>query len=119
MSADPNHSEETASSLHGTADLEGARPVEAADPALSDEADTSAHDAPKPLATEGATRKRIRRGKKTEPIEVIPQPSRGVPTVSDDAISLDGEIRLLRDQLARKLHLQNAQLKRLLERFER
>jgi hypothetical protein len=39
--------------------------------------------------------------------------------MSDDAISLDGEIRLLRDQLARKLRLQNAQLKRMLDRFER
>ncbi|CAN7550107.1 hypothetical protein LJR255_003911 [Pararhizobium sp. LjRoot255] len=55
---------------------------------------------------------------KAEKAEVVPQPSPGVPTVSDDAISLDEEIRLLRDQLARKLQLQNAQLKRMLERFE-
>ncbi|WP_105403313.1 hypothetical protein [Neorhizobium sp. T7_12] len=118
--AAPDHSEETASGVHGTADIDGARPVEATDTALSDEAGTAAHDALKPSqAGEGATRKRSTRGKKTEPIEAVPPPSPGVPAVSDDAIRLDEEIRLLRDQLARKLQLQNAQLKRMLERFER
>jgi hypothetical protein len=119
VSANPDHSEETASGVHGTADIEGARPVEAAGPALPDDTDTAAHDASKLLSPgEGATRKRSRRGKKAERGEVVPQPSPGVLTVSDDAISLDEEIRLLRDQLARKLQLQNAQLKRMLERFE-
>ncbi|WP_210012466.1 hypothetical protein [Neorhizobium galegae] len=117
---DTDRSEETASGVHGTVDIEGARPLDAADPALSDNADTAAHDAPKPSqAGEGATRKRSSRGKKAERVEVVPPPSPGVPTVSDDAISLDEEIRLLRNQLARKLQLQNAQLKRMLERFER
>ncbi|WP_105439309.1 hypothetical protein [Neorhizobium sp. T25_13] len=120
VSADPDHSEETASGIHGTADIEGAGPAEAVDPALSDEADTAAHDAPKPSqAGEGATRKRSIRGKKAAGGEAVPPPSPGVPAVSDDAIRLDEEIRLLRDQLARKLQLQNAQLKRMLERFER
>ncbi|CAN7587840.1 hypothetical protein LJR235_004217 [Pararhizobium sp. LjRoot235] len=115
--ADPDHFGKTASGVHGTANIEGARSVAAADQASPDDAHTAAHDAPKSLATgEGATRKRSKRGKKAERGEVVPQPS--VPTVSDDAISLDEEIRLLRDQLARKLQLQNAQLKRMLERFE-
>ncbi|MCJ9673046.1 MULTISPECIES: hypothetical protein [unclassified Neorhizobium] len=105
VSADPDHPEETASGVHGTVDIEGARRVEAADPALADDAGTAARDALKPSQTgEGATRKRGTRGKKA---------------ASDDAIRLDEEIRLLRDQLARKLQLQNAQLKRMLERFER
>ncbi|CDZ33663.1 Hypothetical protein NGAL_HAMBI1145_19450 [Neorhizobium galegae bv. officinalis] len=120
VSAAPDHSEETASDVYGTADIEDARPVEAADPALSDDAGTAARDALKPSQTaEGATRKRSTRHKKAEPIEAVPPPSPTVPAVSDDAIRLDEEIRLLRDQLARKLQLQNAQLKRLLERFER
>ena len=34
-------------------------------------------------------------------------------------MGLDNEIRMLRDQLARKLTLQNAQLRKMLERFER
>ncbi|NKN03063.1 hypothetical protein [Rhizobium leguminosarum] len=95
-------------------------PSEAADPALSNEAGTVAHDTRKPSQTgEGATRKRSARGKKAARDEAIPPPSPGVPAVSDDAIRLDEEIRLLRDQLARKLQLQNAQLKRMLQRFER
>ncbi|MGO7758396.1 hypothetical protein ACC761_14635 [Rhizobium ruizarguesonis] len=102
------------------ADLEGARPLEIADPALSDDADITAHDAPKPLqAGKGAMRKRSRRGKNAETVEVVPPPSLGDPIVSDDAISLDEEIRLLRDRLRRKLQLQNAQLKKMLQRFER
>ncbi|ARO32472.1 hypothetical protein NXC14_PA00192 (plasmid) [Rhizobium sp. NXC14] len=36
-----------------------------------------------------------------------------------DELSLDEEIRFLRGQLARKLKLQNAQLRKMLERFER
>ncbi|CAN7660197.1 hypothetical protein [Neorhizobium tomejilense] len=120
VSADPDHSEETASGVHGTAAIEGAGPVGAADPALSDKAGTAAHDAPKLFQTgEGATRKRSIRGKKAAGGEAVPSPAPTVPTVSDDAIRLDEEIRLLRDQLARKLQLQNAQLKRMLERFER
>ncbi|APO76926.1 hypothetical protein AM571_PA00034 (plasmid) [Rhizobium etli 8C-3] len=110
VSADPDHSEETASGVHGTAAIEGARPVEAADPALSDEAGTAARHALKPSQTaEGATRKRSTRGKKAAGSKAVPPPSPGVPAVSDDAIRLDEEIRLLRDQLARKLQLQNAQ----------
>ncbi|KAF5881714.1 hypothetical protein [Rhizobium sp. PEPV16] len=120
VSADPDHSEDTATGDHGKADIEGTRPVEAADPALSNEAGTVAHDTRKPSQTgEGATRKRSARGKKAARDEAIPPPSPGVPAVSDDAIRLDEEIRLLRVQLARKLQLQNAQLKRMLQRFER
>lgn len=103
-----------------TSDIDGAGPVEAADPALFDDTGTAAHDALKPSQTgEGATRKRCTRHKRTEPIEAVPPPSPGVAAVSDDAIRPDEEIRLLRDQWARKLQLQNAQLKRMLERFER
>ncbi|GLR62012.1 hypothetical protein [Rhizobium indigoferae] len=120
VSADPDHSEDATSGVDGAADIEGARPVEAADLVLSDNADTAAHDAPKPSQPgEGATRKRSRRDKKAEAIAVVLPPSSRVPAVSGDAISLDEEIRVLREQLARKLQMQNAQLKRMLERFER
>ncbi|MBY3490117.1 hypothetical protein [Rhizobium laguerreae] len=117
----PNHADEVESAVDGPADIEGARPEEAADPALSDEAATAAHAAPNAFRRlgEGQTRKRSTRGKKAKTIAVVlPRPP-SVPTASDDEISLDGEIRLLRDQLARKLRMQNAQLKRMLERFER
>ncbi|MBY3004016.1 hypothetical protein [Rhizobium leguminosarum] len=118
--ADPDHSEETASVVDDTTDVESARPVEAANPVLSDDAGTASYDPPKPSQTgEGATRKRSRRDKRAETIAVVLPPSPRVPAGSGDAISLDEEIRLLRDQLARKLQKQNAQLKRMLERFER
>jgi hypothetical protein len=37
----------------------------------------------------------------------------------DEAASLDDDIKLLKDQLAQKLRLQNAQLRTMLERFQR
>ena len=120
VSADPDHTDETAHGIHGTADSEEVRPAEAADPALSDQAATAAHTAPKPSQTgEGVTRKRRKPTKSAEPVEAVLPPSAAAPSVSDDKISLDEEIKLLRNQLARKLQLQNAQLKRMLERFER
>jgi hypothetical protein len=120
VSADPDHSDETASSIHGTADSENARPAEAADSALFGEPGTLAGEAPKPSQTgEGVTRKRRKLTKSAEPVEAVLPPSAAAPSVSDDTISLDDEIKLLRNQLARKLQLQNAQLKRMLERFER
>ncbi|MBB3649311.1 hypothetical protein FHX14_005545 [Rhizobium sp. BK619] len=116
--ADQDHSEAT-SSVDDTVDIGGARLVEAADPAFSKDADKAPYDAPKPSPTdESATPKRSRRAKKTERVEVVFPPSPAVPTFFDDAICLDEEIRLLRERLARKLRLQNAQLKRMLERFE-
>ncbi|CAN7744916.1 hypothetical protein LJR245_006593 [Rhizobium leguminosarum] len=119
MLADPDHSEESASSVDDTVDIGGARLVEAADPALSKDVDTTPYDAPKSSPTgESATPKRSRRAKKTERVEVVSPPSPALPTFFDDATCLDEEIRLLRDRLRRKLQLQNAQLKRMLERFE-
>jgi hypothetical protein len=120
VSSDPDHSDETASSIHGTADIEGTRPAEAADPPLSDEPGTIAREAPKPSQTgEGVTRKRRKLVKSTELVEAVLPPSVAAPALSDDTISLDEEIKVLRNQLARKLQLQNAQLNRMLERFER
>jgi hypothetical protein len=58
------------------------------------------------------------RGRKPELVDttqVLPDVS--IP--SDDTLSLDDEIRLLRGQLVGKLRLQNAQLRKMLERFER
>jgi hypothetical protein len=120
VSAEPDHSEETATGLDATADINGARPAEAADLALSADANLTVRDAPIPSRTvEGEVRKRSRRGNTAGRGDAVPPPSSGVPSVSDDAISLDEEIRLLRAQLAGKLQQQNAQLKRMLERFER
>lgn len=45
--------------------------------------------------------------------------NRDLPAASNDVMSLEEDIRVLRGQLMRKLQMQNAQLKRMLERFER
>ena len=44
--------------------------------------------------------------------------SQSPPTFLDEVGSLDDEVRQLRRQLAHKLHLQNIQLKKMLERFD-
>lgn len=62
--------------------------------------------------------KRSARSKKIKAGAVVSQISPVVPTISDE-VSLDHEIRVLRDQLASKLRLQNAQLKQMLKRFDR
>jgi hypothetical protein len=59
--------------------------------------------------------RQTRRPKLTD-TEQVPR-DRSIP--SNDTLSLDDEIRLLRGQLAKKLRLQNAQLRKMLERFER
>ncbi|CAN7739908.1 hypothetical protein LJR245_006814 [Rhizobium leguminosarum] len=120
VSVDPHHAEEAVRSVDDTADVESATLEKAVDPALSNEADVAARAAAKPSQIdESAARKRSRQAKKADVVDVDSQPSPRLSIVSDDAISLDGEIRLLRGQLARKLRLQNAQLKRMLDRFER
>ncbi|MBY3046066.1 hypothetical protein [Rhizobium leguminosarum] len=120
VSADPDHAEGAASSADQTTDVESATLEIAADPASSDKVDIAAHAAPKPSRTDdGAARKRSRQARKADVVDVVSQPSPRLAIGSDDAISLEGEIRMLRDQLARKLRLQNAQLRRMLDRFER
>jgi hypothetical protein len=91
--------------------------VQATDPALSNGADAVAHGPKSSRLGERATRKSSRRANGSETVELV-QTSLGLP-VNFDGVSLDEEIRLLRDPLARKRQLQNAQLKRMLERLKR
>ncbi|CAN7752470.1 hypothetical protein [Rhizobium sp. LjRoot258] len=55
--------------------------------------------------------------KKTAPAKIQSTPST-TSAVSNDLQDLDDEIRQLRSQLAKKLQLQNAQLRKMLERFD-
>jgi hypothetical protein len=57
--------------------------------------------------------------KKVEAAAVVLRGSPAAPSASDEIVSLDEEIAVLRTQLATKLRLQNAQLKKMLARFER
>ncbi|TAY25045.1 hypothetical protein [Rhizobium leguminosarum] len=120
VSVDPDQSEETASAVDDRTDIEDAKSAEAADPAMPDLANTAARAAQKISRVGGGqTRKRSMRRTKVEAIAVVLPPSQTVSAASEDAINLNEEIRLLRDKLARKLQIQNTQLKRMLQRFER
>jgi len=68
---------------------------------------------------EAARPARRPRAKKVEASAVVLQVSPAAASASDEMVSLDEEIAVLRTQLAGKLRLQNAQLKRMLARFER
>jgi hypothetical protein len=67
---------------------------------------------------EGAARKKRGRAKKPDAVGATTQVPFNV-SIPSDTLSLDDEIRVLRGQLAEKLRLQNAQLRKMLERFER
>ncbi|MGZ2426319.1 hypothetical protein HLH89_34485 [Rhizobium laguerreae] len=119
-SVDPDHADKAASAVDDRADIEDAKSAGAADPALPDVVNTAARAAPKIARVGGGqTRKRSMRRTTVEEIAVVLPPSRTVSATFEDALNLDEEIRLLRDQLARKLQIQNIQLKRMLQRFER
>lgn len=119
-SADPDRSDKTANGVDSATDSQDARLVVATDPGFSDDADKAARDA-RILSQpgEGGVRKRGKRPKTEASSDGASYPSPDVSAVNGGAISLDEEIRFLREQLARKLRLQNAQLKKMLERFER
>jgi len=70
------------------------------------------------VRAETKPRKQIGRARKPKPVETAPVPP-DQRSPLDDPLSLDDEIRVLRGQLATKLRLQNAQLRMMLERFER
>lgn len=121
----PEHSAEAGSSVQGKADLESAKLVDSTSPALSDDADFIATPTPDALTFSSSKKRPSAKQKRSQDasviksVEVFPQLPTIVPTFSDEVQSLDEEIRLLRDQLARKLQLQNAQIRMMLERFER
>jgi hypothetical protein len=74
---------------------------------------------PSSLAGKGRTNRMAQ-----SPVAARAEPVPQIPSVSenpffDEAASLDEDIRQLKDQLAQKLRLQNAQLRKMLERFER
>jgi hypothetical protein len=99
----------------------GAAIAETSSSVSSDETDNAvaAPEAAKlELAVEGKARKQRDRSKTSEAVVAEPfYPAAEV--VADGTLSLDAEIRVLKGQLASKLQTQNAQLKKMLERFER
>ncbi|MBB3646331.1 hypothetical protein FHX14_002528 [Rhizobium sp. BK619] len=108
------HSENAENDVFDKVGREGTRNEGAAGPALSAGLviDVTAAQGVADLrpAVEVAPRKQRSRGKKVGAISHVSHA---------DEMSLDEEIRVLRGQLAVKLKLQNAQLRKMLERFER
>jgi hypothetical protein len=115
--------DEAETEIYGTADGVRATIPAFGGSASADETDiavTTANDATEfPPAVEGVTRKRRAHGKNTKPVVVPTEVSQAPRTASDNTMSLDEEIRMLRGQLAIKLQMQNAQLRKMLERFQR
>lgn len=121
VSAEPVHSEHAENDGHDKVERNDAKVVEAADLALFGGTGidvAAAHDAVKIKRTvEFAPRKQTSRGREAVPVKNVSQVSEVAHTAEE--MNLDEEIRVLRGQLARKLKLQNAQLRKMLERFER
>ncbi|MDW5318277.1 hypothetical protein [Rhizobium sp. PL01] len=119
VSAEPEPLAETGSDIQGTRESDSEEGAETSGPASSDIGTTLAYSVARvePMA-KAAPAKRRGRAKKIDAVAIVSQTAPFVPTISDE-MSLDQEIRVLRGQLASKLRLQNAQLKQMLERFER
>jgi hypothetical protein len=112
----PEPSDETRRLAAGVLEKDGATPGPASGVVLPDVGVIAAEVE----KTANATRpERRARAKKVDAAAVVSQVSPVAATVSDEIVSLDEEIAMLRIRLAGKLRLQNAQLKRMLERFER
>ncbi|WP_313664751.1 hypothetical protein, partial [Shinella sp.] len=65
------------------------------------------------------SRRRSGRPKAVETSAAVVQTDPVARTISEDMSGLNDEIRFLRAQLANKLRLQNTQLRKMLDRFER
>ncbi|CAK10370.1 hypothetical protein GYN07_33985 (plasmid) [Rhizobium leguminosarum bv. viciae 248] len=118
ISLKPVRSEGAENDVQDKVDGEVAKIVEGADPAISGGTGidfTAAHDAARIKRT-AEVRPREQRSRSKEAVAIANDPQ-VIHTANE--MSLDDEIRVLRDQLARKLTLQNAQLRKMLERFER
>ncbi|WEZ85573.1 hypothetical protein P6U16_26450 (plasmid) [Rhizobium sp. 32-5/1] len=119
FTAEPKLLIQTGGDGRDTAQSDSERGAGTSDPATYGITATIASASPrdKPSA-KVAPGKRRGRTKKIATVEGVEQPAEVIPKISDE-IGLDQEIRMLRIQLTSKLRLQNAQLKKMLERFER
>ncbi|MBY5460814.1 hypothetical protein HFO89_31570 [Rhizobium leguminosarum] len=119
---EPVHSEEAVNGGGDKVDLEDTKPVGAAHPALSGGTGidvTAAHDDATQVRRTVKVAPRKQRSRRKEAV-AISNGSQAFQIVhAADEMNLDEEIRVLRGQLAVKLKLQNARLRKMLERFER
>lgn len=65
-----------------------------------------------------SSRRRNKKAKPAEPAEIDEQPLTALPAFSNEIERLDEEIIQLRGELARRLRLQNPQLRKMFDRFD-
>ncbi|MBB2713399.1 UNVERIFIED_ORG: hypothetical protein GGE53_005073 [Rhizobium etli] len=116
ISVEPVQSEEAVNGGRDEVERGAAKIAEATDPAYSGGTGIAVTAAQNNIkrAVEVAPRKQRRRGQ-----EAVAAANFSQANDTAEDMSLDEEIRVLRNQLARKLKAQNAQLRKMLERFER
>lgn len=123
--------DDSAQALKPPIDAEGARTTERNEAGQSDaEANSLVAESPASAKSQSKPRlKRRERGRRANArvaaqSAVAPkhhqslQPSSSSDLFFHEVATLDEEIKMLRSQLAQKLHLQNVQLKKMLERFD-
>lgn len=118
LSAERGSSEQTGRDVDGAVESDNSGAVVSGQD-LSDVDVSLAPGAPTVEKTVEAAPIRRRRRARQIARAVVAKSSPAVPTILDGMTSLDDEISALRRQLASKLRLQNAQLKKMLERFDR
>ncbi|MBY5371087.1 hypothetical protein [Rhizobium leguminosarum] len=122
ISIEPVHSEEAVNGGGDKVDLEDTKPVGAAHPALSGGIGidvTAAHDDATQIRRTVKVAPRKQRSRRKEAVAISNGSQSSQIVHAADEMNLDEEIRVLRGQLAGKLKLQNARLRKMLERFER
>ncbi|KQY26640.1 hypothetical protein [Rhizobium sp. Root482] len=119
VSAECESTAKSGTDRQGTEESDNAPSAETFELASQDIGTTLAYAAPRVEDHAHAQPAKKRgRAKSIKAGAIVSQTSPAVPTISDE-MSLEQEIRSLRDQLASKLRLQNSQLKQMLKRFDR
>jgi hypothetical protein len=122
ISVEPVHSEEAVNGGGDKVDLEDTKPVGAAHPDLSGGTGidvTAAHDDATQIRRTVKVAPPKQRSRRKEAVAISNGSQASQIVHAADEMNLDEEIRVLRGQLAGKLKLQNARLRKMLERFER
>lgn len=107
-------------SAHPNANVEDSlHPVEATNPVVTGDVETRGQRAAMPARLARGKRLGTARKRPEADGEEINAQAAQVTSASSSHLDLDHEIKMLREQLAIKLQLQNEQLKKMLERFDR
>jgi hypothetical protein len=118
VSAKPEPSVETGGYIQGNGKSNNGEGAETSNPSSLDTRGTVDASATVDETARAAPAKTRGRARNVEAVAVVSQ-TPPIGSIISDKVSLDQEIKVLRNQLVSRLRVQNAQLKRMLERFER